>query len=277
MPIKLKMGKPGGDSTENSNAGEVKEGQNFNDTSNVKAEQSTENTPEKNGSPKENKEKTEDVESLRKVIKLDSNKENEKDNEDSSPDQNSSSDENQTKEDEADTTDINDSPSIETLQEQPTSNLGREALEQRRAVLQSIKDFDFQIKKNRDDIGNITKKMDALSKDLDDLVSLYEIVSEQMNPFVGISKVTKKRLDMLENFTKSIDELRQRLDTIESGGIMIQHPVKSDNKDISDQLSENELDKIIEMSIGQISVDNKIDNIIDEFIETLKIENLNRV
>jgi flagellar protein FlaC len=277
MPIKLKMGKPGGDSTENSNVGEVKEGQNFNDASNVKAEQSTENTPEKNGSPKENKGKIEDVESLRKVIKLDSsNKEDEKekDNEDSSPDQNSSSDENQTKEDEADTT---DSSSIETLQEQPTSSLGREALEQRRAVLQSIKDFDFQIKKNRDDIGNITKKMDALSKDLDDLVSLYEIVSEQMNPFVGISKVTKKRLDMLENFTKSIDELRQRLDTIESGGIMIQHPVISDNKDISDQLSDNELDKIIEMSIGQISVDNKIDNIIDEFIETLKIENLNRV
>ncbi|MBN2603530.1 MAG: hypothetical protein JXA91_05325 [Candidatus Thermoplasmatota archaeon] len=270
MPIKLKMGKPGGDSTDNSNAGEAKVEINSVDTSNVETKQSMEKAPKQNGSPEKNKE---DVESLRRIIKLDSsNKEDEKDSKESSDEGK------QAEEDEKNTTEeIKNSSSIETIHEESTSSSGREALEQRRAVLQSIKDFDFQIKKNRDDISNITKKMDALSKDLDDLVSLYEIVSEQMNPFVGISKVTKKRLDMLENFTKSIDELRQRLDTIESGGIMIQHEVNSDSKYVSDQLSDNELDKIIEMSIGQISVDSKIDSIIDEFIETLKIENLNKV
>ena len=269
MPIKLKMGKPGGDSTDNSNAGEAKEEKNSDDTSNVETKQSVEKAPKQNDPPEKKKE---DVESLRKIIKLDSsNKEDEKDSEESSDEGK------QAKGDEKDATEVKQSSPIETIQEESTSTSGREALEQRRAVLQSIKDFDFQIKKNRDDISNITKKMDALSKDLDDLVSLYEIVSEQMNPFVGISKVTKKRLDMLENFTKSIDELRQRLDTIESGGIMIQHEVKSDSKDIPDQLSDKEIDKIIEMSIGQISVDGKIDSIIDEFIETLKIEDLNKV
>jgi archaellum component FlaC len=60
-------------------------------------------------------------------------------------------------------------------------------------------------------------KVDSLSKDLDDLVSLYEIVSEQMNPFVGLSKVTKKRIDALENFTKEIEDLKSRLDIIEEG------------------------------------------------------------
>jgi hypothetical protein len=92
----------------------------------------------------------------------------------------------------------------------------REDLEQRRNILQSIKDFDFQIKKNQEDIGKITEKIDGLTKDLDDLVSLYEIVSEQMNPFVGLSKVTKKRLDALENFTKEIEILNTRLGDIES-------------------------------------------------------------
>jgi len=92
----------------------------------------------------------------------------------------------------------------------------RESLEQKRAILQNIKDFDFQIKKNQEDIGGINKKIDAMSKDLDDLVSLYEIVSEQMNPFVGLSKVTKKRLDALENFTREIDTLKERTGELES-------------------------------------------------------------
>ncbi|MEM4258227.1 MAG: flagella accessory protein C [Candidatus Thermoplasmatota archaeon] len=79
-----------------------------------------------------------------------------------------------------------------------------------------MKDFDFQIKKNQEDIGKLTEKIDSLTKDLDDLVSLYEIVSEQMNPFVGLSKVTKKRLDALENFTKEIETLNTRIGEIES-------------------------------------------------------------
>ncbi|KYK27502.1 hypothetical protein AYK20_02815 [Thermoplasmatales archaeon SG8-52-1] len=92
----------------------------------------------------------------------------------------------------------------------------RESLEQKRAILQSIKDFDFQIKKNSEEIGGINQKLELLSKDLDDLVSLYEIVSEQMNPFVGLSKVTKKRIDALENFTKEIEYLKERTSELES-------------------------------------------------------------
>lgn len=92
----------------------------------------------------------------------------------------------------------------------------REALEQKRAILQNIKDFDFLIKKNQEDIGEINQKLESVSKDLDDLVSLYEIVSEQMNPFVGLSKVTKKRIDALENFTKEIEDLKERTGELES-------------------------------------------------------------
>ena len=92
----------------------------------------------------------------------------------------------------------------------------REELEQRRTILQNLKDFDFQIKKNQEDVSNLSEKVESLSKDLDDLVSLYEIVSEQMNPFVGLSKVTKKRLDALENITKELDTIKGRMGDIES-------------------------------------------------------------
>jgi len=92
----------------------------------------------------------------------------------------------------------------------------REDLEQRRTILQNMKDFDFQIKKNQEDVTNLVEKVENLSKDLDDLVSLYEIVSEQMNPFVGLSKVTKKRIDALENFTKEVDSVKIRIGELES-------------------------------------------------------------
>jgi len=92
----------------------------------------------------------------------------------------------------------------------------REDLEQRRTILQNMKDFDFQIKKNQEDVTKLLEKVENLSKDLDDLVSLYEIVSEQMNPFVGLSKVTKKRIDALENFTKEVDSVKIRMGELES-------------------------------------------------------------
>jgi len=79
-----------------------------------------------------------------------------------------------------------------------------------------MKDFDFQIKRNQEDITVIKEKIEGVSKDLDDLVSLYEIVSEQMNPFVGLSNVTKRRIEALENFTKEVDEIKQRMDDIEA-------------------------------------------------------------
>ncbi|MBS3778395.1 MAG: hypothetical protein KGY50_03775, partial [Candidatus Thermoplasmatota archaeon] len=149
-------------------------------------------------------------------------------------------------------------------------------------ILQRIKDFDFQIKKNQQDINAVGEKITALSKDLDDLVSLYEIVSEQMNPFVGLSKVTKKRLESLENITREVDTLKEKLSTIESGGAiqtMQQEQSSTVEPSFELDLSDQEMDQIIEMSFSEItpdsSVNNPIDDAIDVFIENLKAGKIN--
>jgi len=156
----------------------------------------------------------------------------------------------------------------------------RDALEQKRAILQSIKDFDFLIKKNSEEITSLNKKLDSITKDLDDLVSLYEIVSEQMNPFVGLSKVTKKRLDALENFNKEIEDLKTRLGDIEvfvenTGtdfeSIKLKGNENTLNENNLSDLSSEDLDIIIENSFSTINIDQKIDDAIEEFIENLKI------
>ena len=171
-------------------------------------------TPENNTAPetaeKPTEEKKEDVESLRTVIKV--NEEEapaEEKKEESPPDDKKTK--NETKTD--DVADMIDIPEEKTTGAPADS---REDLEQRRNILQSIKDFDFQIKKNQEDVSKTIERIDGLTKDLDDLVSLYEIVSEQMNPFVGLSKVTKKRIDALENFTQEIEDVKTRMGDVES-------------------------------------------------------------
>lgn len=169
-----------------------------------------------------------------------------------------------------------------------------------------MKDFDFQIKKNQEEITNIYEKVESLSKDLDDLVSLYEIVSEQMNPFVGLSKVTKKRLDALENIIKEVDGVKTRIgdleSTLEKNGVNIKAgtEVKKTNPppqtnatpeaagttkgslDVPsarltglspmnlDKLNERDLDDLLNKSFESLVMEQNIDTLMNEFFINLK-------
>ena len=132
------------------------------------------------------------------------------------------------------------------------------------------KELDAQIKENNNLIRKLEEKVASISEDMNDLIGLYEIVSGQMNPFVGLSKVTKKRLDVLENFDKEMESLKTRLDSIESlvGKIDIS---KSSSKNLSPM---EEIDDIIDRALGLILDESKIDDIIDKAIENLKIGDL---
>ncbi|MEA3457806.1 MAG: hypothetical protein U9R21_03920, partial [Candidatus Thermoplasmatota archaeon] len=115
------------------------------------------------------------------------------------------------------------------------------------------------------------------------LVSLYEIVSEQMNPFVGLSKVTKKRIDALENFTREVETLKSRMEDMESfaeqAGVNLNENQEQrstlTNKEHSKNVSEkvignNDADSIVEESLNALTAEERVDLIIDEFIEKLK-------
>ncbi|HEC94807.1 MAG TPA: hypothetical protein ENI45_02435 [Thermoplasmatales archaeon] len=153
-----------------------------------------------------------------------------------------------------------------------TSSPG-ELLDQQRAVLQNIKDFDFQIKKNQEEIKNLSEKVESISKDLDDLVSLYEIVSEQMNPFVGLSKVTKQRLEALENFTTEIQTLKERIEELElSIGKTPSQQVEetvTENSSVSPSIS-TDMDKVVEKALDAVTYEEEIDEVIESFLKELK-------
>jgi flagellar protein FlaC len=253
--------------------------------------ESEKETPESSEEPKPDKpaevkpeaekpvESEEDEENISKVIKFDGSVE---DAPPEKPEEKTQLDE-KPKNEEASETDKPPDAQPVVEEEKPAT---REDLEQRRNILQNLKDFDFQIKKNQEDISQAMSKLDSLGKDLDDLVSLYEIVSEQMNPFVGLSKVTKKRIDALEHYTQELEEVKTRMGDLESileknklmlGGMQKhaqkrqttgQPPSSLENRE--EELSNKDINKILEKSFDALLSDQKVDSIIDEFVESFK-------
>ena len=181
----------------------------------------------------------------------------------------------------------------ETVQDNSSKsgeNKLHEKMEENKDAIHSIKEFEFQISENQDNINKLMEKTDNIIKDLDDLVSLYEIVSEQMNPFVGLSKVTKKRIEALENFTKELENVKNRLENVESDisdfkSNSISSPIidfnpkkyennKTINKEVSKEKNQDNADfreEYIENSNEIFELDSFIDNLIDEiFIKNIK-------
>ena len=266
--MKLRMGKGEDESAEHP-TGEQANSDDEENLDKTESEVNEEETPQSatESTPKDEGEKSgntkADADSIRKIIKLGSSEETAVETEKSE-----TSDEK-----------IEETPKENAVSSPTTDG----ATGQDSAILQNIKDFDFQIKKNQDGVTNLNEKLDAVTRDLDDLVSLYEIVSEQMNPFVGLSKVTKKRIDALENFTREVETLKTRIGELESfaeragvnlGGNREQTSMLADeehNKNVPEKLIEGDidLDSIVEESLNALTTDEKVDLIIDEFIESL--------
>ena len=122
----------------------------------------------------------------------------------------------------------------------------------------------------------LEKKVASLSEDVDDLISLYEIVSIEMNPFVGLSKITRGRLDALDHIDKEFESLKARLEELEASiasGVAVNVNQKNNYVTEDFDLKIN-VDDIIEGALGYIIEKSIIDDIIDEFIDNLRTGNV---
>jgi flagellar protein FlaC len=147
----------------------------------------------------ESKSESKNPESIRQVIKI--------------GDQDTKADSN--KDDQTSTQEKNEKKEISNKKESSQEPLKKQ-IEEKKEYLKQIKEFDFRISENKKQINEFEKSLNNVNANLDDLVSLYEIVSEQMNPFVGLSNVTKKRIEALETYSKDIEVLKSRMMEIES-------------------------------------------------------------
>lgn len=135
--------------------------------------------------------------------------------------------------------------------------------------------MNHQISKNQNSIRALEKKIASLSEDVDDLVSLYEIVSVEMNPFVGLSKITRNRLDALANIDKEFESLKTRVEELEGSTTGLSASETDDNfDDNKDFYLVEDIDDIVDEALEYIIEIRKIDDIIDEFVKDLKSGNI---
>jgi flagellar protein FlaC len=68
------------------------------------------------------------------------------------------------------------------------------------------------LKRENDEIKN---KLTHLDSKLIDMLSLYEVVANQVNPFVGVSKVTSASIEKLEEMGQDVEKLEDKVSSME--------------------------------------------------------------
>ncbi|RLG26562.1 flagellar protein C, partial [Methanosarcinales archaeon] len=69
------------------------------------------------------------------------------------------------------------------------------------------------LKRENDEIKNRIAQVDTK---LIDMLSLYEVVANQVNPFVGLSKVTTANIEKLERLQQQVETMENEMISIEN-------------------------------------------------------------
>ena len=104
-------------------------------------------------------------------------------------------------------------------------------------------------------ISNLRKENESLRENIDrinenfqDIMALYEVVSNQINPFIGVSKITATSMEKLEKLEHETEILRKRIDELQRDLMIIvdtylkQYDIDI-NKIIDEILAEEEISK----------------------------------
>ncbi|MDK2790258.1 MAG: archaeal flagellar protein FlaC [Methanothermococcus sp.] len=106
-------------------------------------------------------------------------------------------------------------------------------------------------------VTNIRKENESLRNDINkinenfqDIMALYEVVSNQINPFIGISKVTATSMEKIERLEYEADHLRKKVKELQNDIVILaniyleQHDIDLDEI-INEVLADEEISKAI--------------------------------
>lgn len=71
--------------------------------------------------------------------------------------------------------------------------------------------LDISINGLRRDLESLRQEIQKIDDSMKDIMALYEVVSAQINPFVGSSKVTSLSVERIEALEKSIEEIEDQI------------------------------------------------------------------
>ena len=69
--------------------------------------------------------------------------------------------------------------------------------------------MDISMSNLKREIDGLREEMKKIEESMKDMMALYEVVSAQINPFVGSSKATKLSFERIDELEKKIEELEE--------------------------------------------------------------------
>lgn len=107
---------------------------------------------------------------------------------------------------------------VETVRETEKQD---EDSENQEKILKKVSTLDDEVLKLKmsmntvkKDVTEVQDGLKSLEENIRDIMMLYEVVSTQINPFIGESTVTATNLEKLERMTKELKDLRTNIDDI---------------------------------------------------------------
>ena len=71
--------------------------------------------------------------------------------------------------------------------------------------------IEMMITNLRKENETLRESIDKINENFQDIMALYEVVSNQINPFIGISKITATSMEKLEKLEHETKILRKKL------------------------------------------------------------------
>lgn len=95
-------------------------------------------------------------------------------------------------------------------------------METTEGLLAKVNDIESKLPKLESSINNLRKEnemlrveLNKINENLQDIMALYEVVSNQINPFIGVSKITATSLEKLERLETEYKRLKKLLKSLQ--------------------------------------------------------------
>lgn len=157
---------------------------------------------------------------------------------------------------------------LETEKYEELEQTVKDLMETTEGLLAKVNDIESKLPKLESSINNLRKEnemlrveLNKINENLQDIMALYEVVSNQINPFIGVSKITATSLEKLERLETEYKRLKKTVEELTNDliilGSLYLHQLDINLDEIIEEVLEEEIIKSMSGEDTHDTKDNK--------------------
>ncbi len=129
-------------------------------------------------------------------------------------------------------------------------------METTEGLMAKVNDIESRLPRFESSLNNLRKEnemlrieLNKINENLQDIMALYEVVSNQINPFIGVSKITATSLEKLERLETEYKRLKKTVEELTNDliilGSLYLNQLNIDLEEIIEDVLEEEIIKSV--------------------------------